>query len=104
MILTFLRKKKAERLLKEGAPRKISIHSVIEVTEEGGKKCHFFRVAFEFTTPPGPWSMQFYEAAPGQNDVLQDLKPETKAFFYESEDGAKTRVLKTSEGKPLWPR
>ncbi len=95
------KKKRAEKLLKSGDPRRIQIHSVISLEEEG---CGGNRVAFEFLDPPGPWSVQFYEAAPGQEGVLADLEPGSQAVFYESEDGAKTRVLALSDGRALWPR
>lgn len=62
------------------------------------------RVAFEFLDPPGPWSIQFFEADPSQTDVLTVLEPGTNAWFYESEDGARTRVLKTEDGRPLFGR
>jgi hypothetical protein len=62
------------------------------------------RIAFEFIDPPGPWSMQFYEAAGNQPDVLGRLAPGGNARFYESDDGARVRVLSTEDGLPLWPR
>ncbi|MCC6545871.1 hypothetical protein IT570_01790 [Candidatus Sumerlaeota bacterium] len=94
-------RRNVEKLLKEGSPRRICIHSVRfpEEKEEGP-----VRIAFEFLDPPGPWSMQFYEVRDGQEELLGSLSPGTKAQFFESGDGARTRVLRTAENRIVWPR
>ncbi len=99
----FFRRSRAASLLKSGAPRRIRIHSVTPVPA-GNAAPQFLRVAFEFLEPPGPWSIQFYEASSAQPEIAATLVPGAKARFYESEDGAQTRVLATEDGKPLWPR
>ncbi len=103
----YLRWRRARKLVREGAPRPIRVHSVTPVPESGGAP-RFFRVAFEFLDPPGPWSIQFYEAAPGQNGLMETVEPGTRAIYFESEDGARTRVIvlgkKDEEQRPLLPR
>lgn len=102
-MLGFLRRAKARKLLKSGAPRRIRIHSVRSAPPEGGKT-EFLRVAFEFIDPPGPWSMQFYEAVANQAEISGQLVPDAEAIFFESEDGARSRLLATKDRQPLWPR
>lgn len=97
------KRRRAEQLMKAGAPRRIRIHSVRPCPEDTPRP-QFLRVAFEFLDPPGPWSIQFYEASSAQPEVSGTLAPGTEARFYESEDGARTRVLATAEGVALWPR
>lgn len=99
----FFRRSRAASLLKSGAPRRIRIHSVTPVPADTATP-QFLRVAFEFLEPPGPWSIQFYEATSAQPELSATLVPGARARFYESEDGARTRVLATEDGKPLWPR
>ncbi|MEO8377028.1 MAG: hypothetical protein ABI579_05095 [Candidatus Sumerlaeota bacterium] len=93
---------RVEKLLKEGSPRRIRIHSVRFPDEEHSAEPP--RVAFEFLEVPGPWSMQFYEAKNGQVELLKTLTPGTNAQFFESDDGARTRVLRTAGNDILWPR
>ena len=104
-MIGFLRKmflrQRVEKLLKDGSPRRIRIHSV-RFPEAGSREPA--RVAFEFLDPPGPWSMQFYEVRGGQEDLLKTLQPGTNAQFFESEDEARTRVLRTTENVIVWPR
>ena len=100
MISRLFRRPRIERLLKKAAARRIRVHSV----QAADGACGPDRVAFEFIDPPGPWSMQFYEAMAGQKDILAELIPGASAHFFESNDGAQTRVLRTAEGKILWPR
>lgn len=100
-MFAFLRRQRAARLLATGAPRRIRIHSLAPVPADVPRP-DFVRVAFEFLDPPGPWSMQFYEAGPA--DALATLSPGTTAWFYESEDGARVRLLKTEAGVAIWPR
>ena len=102
-MLAFLRHKRAEALLKSVAPRRIRIHSLHPVPPDSPRP-DFIRIAFEFLDPPGPWSVQFYEATASQPEITGTLSPGTIARFYESEDGARTRLLTTEEGKPLRPR
>ena len=100
----FLRWKRARRLIQTGAPRQIRIHSLTAVPE-GAPQPRFFRVAFEFLDPPGPQSIQFFEAAPGQ-EALKTTIPGARGFHYESGDGARTRVMLIGreEKLPLLPR
>jgi hypothetical protein len=99
----FLKQSRVAKLLKSGSPRRIRVHSTHPIPADQPRP-DFVRVAFEFLDPPGPWSMQFYEANPRQPELVMVLQPGTIARFYESEDGARTRVLTTEDGKPLWPR
>jgi hypothetical protein len=99
----FLRKQRAAKLLLKGDPRRILIHSVTPVPAFS-EAPDFVRVAFEFIDPPGPWTMQFFEGVATDKELLAGLKPATPAFFFESEDGARTRVLRTQDGRALWPR
>jgi hypothetical protein len=101
-MLHWLRKQRAAALQKKGAPRRIRIHSQHPQPPDAPRP-EYVRIAFEFLDPPGPWSMQFYEAVP-EAAVLGELAPGASAQFYESEDGARTRLLVTEGGKPLWPR
>ncbi|MDK2971654.1 MAG: hypothetical protein PWP23_1409 [Candidatus Sumerlaeota bacterium] len=82
-------------------PRAIEIHSVTPVPAENPR---FHRVAFTFKDPPGPYSLQFYEAASGQDALLARLGPGTAAAYYESRDEARMRLIETTAGEPLWPR
>lgn len=101
----FLRWKRARRLIRTGSPRQIRIHSLTPVPE-GSHAPRCFRVAFEFLDPPGPQSIQFFEAAPGQDEALNLTVPGGRGFYYESEDGARTRVMLIGrkEKLPLLPR
>ncbi len=99
-ILKPLRAKRARRLLATGAPRRIRIHSVTPDPEENPR---LHRIAFEFLDPPGPWSMQFYQAEPFKSKLPDALAPGSTAWFYETDDGARTRVLKLEDGTPVWP-
>lgn len=103
MLFGIGKRKRAENLLKSGDPRRIRIHSVTPVPDDAPRP-EFLRVAFEFLDKPGPWSMQFYEATSTQPEIAAKLEPGAMAVFYESEDGARTRVLATEDGKALWPR
>lgn len=98
-----LRKKRIAELLAKGYGRPIRIHSVVPVPE-GSSSPKFVRVAFEFLDPPGPWSMQFYEASTAQADVVSAIAAGASAKFFESEDGARTRVLVLEDGRTLMPR
>lgn len=102
-MFAFLRRRRAQQLLAKGDPRRVRVHSIAFHPPESTSP-QYVRVAFEFLDPPGPWTMQFYEAAGDQPDVLTDLAPDAKATFFESDDGARTRVLRTESGKVLWPR
>jgi hypothetical protein len=102
-MIRVIRQQRAKKLLRSGAPRRILIHSVTPVPAFA-ERPRFVRVAFEFVDPPGPWSMQFYEGEARDGALLARLKPGSKAFFYESEDGARSRVLKDEEGAVLWPK
>lgn len=97
------RKKRIAELLAKGFGRPIRIHSVVPVPE-GSASPKFVRVAFEFLDPPGPWSMQFYEASTAQRELLGELAAGVSAKFFESEDGARTRVLVLEDGRALMPR
>ncbi len=101
-ILRRSKRPQADQLLKTGGPRKIRIHSKAPVDPEMGDESPV-RVAFEFLDPPGPWSLQFFIAEPGQTDVLEHVNPDTTAWYYESEDGARTRVMKFDEDRILYP-
>ena len=104
-LASWWRRRRAAALIKSGKPRNIRIHSVARVPAgDGLGERPYARVAFEFTQVPGPWSMQFYEAADGQDDVLALLEPGKRAVFHESNDGARVRVLVIDETIPLWPR
>jgi hypothetical protein len=98
----FAKKSRVAKLLKSGAPRRIRVHSLHPQPADAPKPT-FVRIAFEFLDPPGPWSMQFYEATPEQPELLALLTPGTEARFLESEDGARTRVLVTADGRAVWP-
>lgn len=102
-MFAFLRRSRAAGLFAKGAPRRIRIHSLHPQPADSPRP-EYVRIAFEFVDPPGPWSMQFYEADGNQPDILAGLAPGGSARFYESEDGARTRLLATDDGKPLWPR
>lgn len=102
MISRWLRKSRARKLLATGAPRSIRIHSVTP-QPDGAPNAQYLRVAFEFLDPPGPWSMQFYNARADQPDISNTLNPGANAKFYESDDQARTRVLATDDGRALWP-
>lgn len=99
-----LKRKRAEKLLKSGYSRKIRIHSVVS-EPEGADRPEYVRVAFEYLDPPGPWSIQFYEADPSDVALWKSLEPGTEARFYTSEeDEGATRLLVTEDKRPLWPR
>lgn len=95
------RRRAAEQLRHTAKPRVVRIHS-LNPQPPGAERPDFVRVAFEFTDPPGPYSMQFYEAPPGQAS-LDALSPGAEAHYYESLDGARTRLLETTDGEPVWP-
>ncbi len=98
------RKKRAQKLLESGYGRKVRIHSVTP-EPEGGDPPEFIRLAFEYLDPPGPWSMQFYEADASDTELWKALAPETEGkFFTSEEDEGTTRVFVTEDGKALWPR
>lgn len=48
--------------------------------------------------------MQFYEGCPEDSSVIAALNPGASARFYETEDGARTRILVTEDNQPVWPR
>lgn len=93
------RKEKAGKLIASTPARRIRIHSVAVMEEEDCR-----RIAFEFLDPPGPWSMQFYEARIDNPGVLEMLKANEDAGFHESSDGAQTRVLVTKDGDPVYQK
>lgn len=95
------RRQAADALRKAEKPRAIEIHSVTPVPRD---KPEFVRVAFIFTDPPGPYSLQFYEAATGQDAVVAKLPSHAKARYFESRDEARTRVIETEDGEGLWPK
>jgi len=95
-MIRWWRQQKAKELFRKGVPRKIRIHSVHP--QENGS-----RIAFEFLDPPGPWSMQFYVAAPSERAAVDGLKSGTEAQFYESEDGSVVRVMATVNSVPILP-
>lgn len=96
------RKQRIEKLLKSGEPRRIRVHSVAKHPADAPRP-DYLRVAFEFLDPPGPWTMQFFEAEPSP-EAAAELSPGAAATFYESEDGARTRILVTESGARLLPR
>lgn len=95
-MIRWWRQRKAKELFRKGAPRKIRIHSVHP--QDNGS-----RIAFEFLDPPGPWSMQFYVAAPSERGTVEGLASGTEARFYESEDGSTVRIMATAAGVPILP-
>ncbi len=105
-ILAGGRRKRAEEARKTLKPRSVEIHSITPQPADRpeGRTPDFLRVAFVFLDPPGPYSLQFYEAATGQDAVVGKLPPGTKARYYESRDEAHTRLIETEEGEPVWPR
>ncbi len=103
----YFRWRRARKLLRRGNPRRIRVHSVTPVPE-GSTAPRYYRVAFEFLDRPGPWSIQFYEAAPGQEKLIAALEPGARAGCHESGDGKGSRVLLVGgdkeEQRPLMPR
>ncbi|MEQ8822061.1 MAG: hypothetical protein RLY93_17635 [Sumerlaeia bacterium] len=97
------KRKRAEALRKAAPPRRIRIHSVTP-QPAGAARPVYFRVAFEFLDPPGPWTLQFFEVGGDQASTLQGLEPGAETRFWESDDEARTRVMETPEGEALWPR
>lgn len=104
-LLPARRRRRLEALRDVDKPRSIRIHSISDQPEERtpGQAARWHRVAFEFLDPPGPWSMQFYEAASGQ-DALDGLEPGVEARYFESRDGARLRLIETTDGEAIWPR
>lgn len=98
-LLRNVRHRNARRLIKAGGLRRIRIHSV---SQEPAERPAYVRVAFEFLDPPGPWSIQFYRAWLAQGS-WKALEPGLRARFYESEDGARTRVMTLDDGTPILP-
>jgi hypothetical protein len=82
-------------------PRAIEIHSVTPVPAD---RPRFHRVAFVMKDPPGPYSLQFYEAAAGQPAALAPLAPGAAARYFESRDEARTRWIETDTGGVVLPR
>ena len=96
------RRRRAEQLRQSAHPRSIEIHSVTPQPE--GSPAPFYRVAFTFLDPPGPYSIQFFEAVPDSAEAAGGLPSGAKARYFESHDGARTRVIETEDGKVWWPR
>jgi len=90
------RRRRIERLRAAGRGRAVRIHSV---ATEGDA----VRIAFEFLDPPGPYTLQFYQAETPGGDVAAKLVPGAAARYYESADAARTRLLETVDGEPVWP-
>ena len=91
-----------ESLLK-GKGRMVRVHSVSAQPPEADPP-HFYRLAFEFTDPPGPYSMQFIEFGPESADALLSLKPDAEIEYLESRDGARSRAIRLTDGSAVWPR
>ena len=105
MLTSLLRRWRARQLIARVAkPRRIRVHSVAEIRDSAGAPLRGHRVAFAFLEAPGPWSVQFYEAAPGQESLINQLTPGCSAGVREGKDGVRTRVLTLETGEPLWPR
>lgn len=98
------RRRRADALRKSAAPRLIEIHSVTPQPDGGEGPASFYRVAFTFLDPPGPYSIQFFESTPGSAGLVGSLAPGVKARYFESRDGARTRVIETEDGVVWWPR
>lgn len=96
------KRRRIERARESLKPRSIEIHSV--TPRPSAAEPRFYRVAFIFLDPPGPYSLQFYEAAAGDNPSLERFVPGYKARYYESRDEALVRVMETEDGAILWPR
>lgn len=107
MILDLLpamfRRARARRLAKSAVARRIRVHSVSPQPPDAARP-DFLRIAFDFVDPPGPWSIQFYEAETPSPEVSVKLTPGLMAKFYESEDGARTRVFSLEDGTLVLPR
>ncbi|MCB2155124.1 hypothetical protein KQI84_09575 [bacterium] len=97
------RRRQADELRKSAKPRSIEIHSLTPQPDGAGIPAPYYRVAFTFLDPPGPYSIQFFESEPDSPDLAKSLAPGVKARYFESRDGAQTRVIETEDGKVWWP-
>lgn len=106
-MLSFLRRitspARRRRLLETTTPRVVRIHRV-DPEPPGADPPQFVRIAYEFTDPPGPFSLQFFEADPASNATALALKPDDQVAYYESTDEARTRAFKLDSGEIIWTR
>ena len=75
--------------------RPIRVHSLTPLNEP-----NFFRLAFEVTTPPGPYSLQFLLLR-SSLPLAEVFTPGTETVYVESRNGARTRGVKLPTGEWL---
>lgn len=89
--------------LARAAARRVRIHSLACEPRDSDHP-EFYRLAFEFTDPPGPYSMQFIEFAAEHADDLRALKPDSAIDYLETRDGARARAIRLPDSRLLLAR